>query len=133
MKEGDSLAILTKNITRDSIARYADASGDFNPIHLDESFAQTTPFKGTIAHGMLLLGFLSELMSDAFGNAWAESGKLRVRFREAARPGDKIVITGTVSAVQEKEDSTTTRCALECRNQIGTVLITAEGTARVKT
>ena len=132
MKKGDTLSILTKNITQDGIAKYAEASGDFNPIHLDESFAQTTPFKGTIAHGMLLLGFVSELMSDIFGNVWAESGKLRVRFREADRPGDTITVTGTISAVQENEGTITTRCALECRNQTGTVLITGEGSTMVE-
>ena len=133
MKEGDALSILTKNITQDNIAKYAEASGDFNPIHLDESFAQTTPFNGTIAHGMLLLGFLSELMSNTFGHDWAESGKLRVRFRGAAHPGDTITITGKVSVIQEKDGTKTTQCALECRNQIGTILITGEGNTKSTT
>ncbi len=57
------------------------ASGDFNPIHVDESFAAQTPFGGTIAHGMLILAYVSEMMTLAFGQSWLSGGKLSVKFK----------------------------------------------------
>lgn len=56
---GDSLPSVIKHITQREINLYAEASGDFNPIHIDESFAAQTPLGGTIAHGMLILAYVS--------------------------------------------------------------------------
>jgi 3-hydroxybutyryl-CoA dehydratase len=116
---------ITKQVTQQQIARYADAAGDHNPIHVDESFAKATPFGGTIAHGMLVLAFISEMMTSAFGEAWTSRGRLRVRFRAPARPGDTI----TVSAQPQVERDDTVTYAVECRSQQDEVLIS--GTAEV--
>lgn len=117
---------VVKTISQSQIDRYADASGDHNPIHVDEAFAKATPFEGTIAHGMLVLAGISEMMAAAFGPAWLSSGKLRIRFRAPARPDDTI----TVSAqAQTPRGEGTYRYAVECRNQDGEVLI--NGTAEV--
>ena len=119
-----AVAPVVKRLTQEQIARYAAASGDHNPIHVDEAFARGTPFGGTIAHGMLVLASISEMMAAAFGEAWLAGGKLRVRFRAPARPGDTI----TASArLQPSQDSSTLTYAVECRNQHGELLIS--GTA----
>ena len=89
---------------------YADASGDHNPIHIDEAFAKTTPMGGTIAHGMLVLSFISEMMTAAFGERWLASGSLDVRFRAPARPGDTVTARATA---QEPKDGRL-RYAVEC-------------------
>ncbi|HXF51049.1 MAG TPA: MaoC family dehydratase, partial [Dehalococcoidia bacterium] len=81
------VAPLSRTVTREAIAAYADAVGDHNPIHVDEAFARTTPFGGVIAHGMLALAYVSETMERAFGERWARSGRLKVRFKLPARPG----------------------------------------------
>ncbi len=117
---------LTKRLTQAQIDAYAEASGDFNPIHIDEVFAKTSPLGGTIAHGMLVLAFISEMMTAAFGRAWLESGKLDVRFRAPARPGDTI----TARATAQKQDGGTARYQVECQNQAGEVVIS--GTAQVR-
>ena len=117
---------LTRRLTQAQINAYAEASGDFNPIHIDEAFAKTTPLGGTIAHGMLVLAFISETMTAAFGGAWLESGTLEVRFRAPARPGDTI----TVRAAPQKQDGDTLRYQVECNNQAGEVVIS--GTAQVR-
>jgi len=49
-------------VTQQRIDAYADASGDHNPIHVDPEFARATPFGGTIAHGMLVLALIGEMM-----------------------------------------------------------------------
>ena len=54
---------VTRTLTQEMLNAYAEASGDFNPIHTDEAFAKTTPMGGTIAHGMLVLSFISEMMT----------------------------------------------------------------------
>ena len=122
------VAPVVKQISQAQIGRYADATGDHNPIHVDEAFARATPFGGTIAHGMLVLATISEMMAAAFGEAWLTGGRLRVRFRAPARPGDTL----TASArAQASRDGTTLTYAVECRNQSDELLIsgTAEAPA----
>lgn len=122
---GPAVAPVVRELTQDQIGRYADAVGDHNPIHVNETFARATPFGGTIAHGMLVLASISEMMAAAFGERWLAHGKLRVRFRAPARPGD------TVSTTAEARKSRDGRYVytVECRNQSGDVLI--GGTAEV--
>ena len=93
---GQRLPELVKEVSQASINRYAEATGDFNPIHVDEAFARKTPFKGTIAHGFYILGFLSELMTRQFGKAWVEGGSLDARFKRPVKPGDTIIVRVTL-------------------------------------
>ena len=114
------VAPLVKQISQAQIGRYADATGDHNPIHIDEAFARATPFGGTIAHGMLVLASISEMMAAAFGEAWLTGGRLRVRFRAPARPGDTITAR---AQAQSQRDGTTLTYGVECKNQAGELLI----------
>ena len=93
---GQTLPELVKKVSQASINRYAEATGDFNPIHVDEAFARETAFKGTIAHGFYILGFLSELMTRQFGRAWIEGGSLDARFKRPVKPGDTIIVKATL-------------------------------------
>ena len=119
---GSALPPLVKVVTQEMIDRYATASGDDNPLHTNPEFAAGTQFGGTIAHGMLVLAYLSEMMTDAFGLRWLSSGGLKVRFRVAACPGDTVTASGRVL----RKENSRTYCAVECRNQHGEVLISAE-------
>ena len=121
-----AVAPVVKRLSQEQLIRYADASGDHNPIHIDEAFARATPFGGTIAHGMLVLASISEMMAAAFGEAWLTGGKLRVRFRAPARPGDTITAGAEPQAAR---DNATLIYAVECRNQDDELLIS--GTAEV--
>ena len=114
-------------VTQGGIDAYAGASGDHNPIHVDPEFARATPFGGTIAHGMLVLALIGEMMRGAFGDAWSSSGKLKVRFKAPTRPGDTV----TASAVLSKESADIAEFAVQCASQSGEVLI--EGRASVRT
>lgn len=119
---GDDLLPLTRKITQEVIGRYAEASGDYNPLHTDPGFAATTQFGGTIAHGMLVLAHLSEMLTATFGDRWVAGGRMKARFRAPARPGDMVTAGGRVT---KKEDGVL-RCEVECRNQAGEVLVTAD-------
>lgn len=92
-----------RHVTQEQINAYAEASGDHNPLHVDPAFAAGTPLGGTIAHGMLVLAWLSALMTDAFGRDWAVGGALRIRFRAPARPGDELDLTATIRSTQPAE------------------------------
>ena len=122
---GDELPVITKELTQEQINRYADASGDRNPLHLDQEFAKGTQFGGTIAHGMLVLAFVSEMLTAAFGRDWLESGRLKIRFRAPARPGDVLTSSGRVTKV----DGARIVCEIACRN--GSSETVLDGTAEV--
>ena len=115
--KGKILQPVVRTITQEKINLYAEASGDYNPIHVDESFAAQTPLGGTIAHGMLILAYVSEMMMQAFGLTWASGGKLSVRFKMPARPGDKLNVSGKIDYIECKDGISFANCSLECCNQ----------------
>jgi 3-hydroxybutyryl-CoA dehydratase len=126
IQEGKALNSVVKHIAQENINLYAEASGDFNPIHIDESFAGRTPLGGTIAHGMLSLAYVSEMMTSAFGQNWLSEGKLRAKFKEPARPGDTLTIEGKINCIEQKDDVSYANCTFECRNQKGDMIVTGE-------
>ncbi len=132
LREGMKLPELKKSVTQQNINLYAQTSRDFNPIHIDENFARNTPLGGTIAHGMLILAYVSELMTAAFGQSWLASGKLNVRFRGPARPGDTIAVGGKIRRIQRTEGENLVTCDVLCQNQNGEPVITGETSVRVR-
>lgn len=119
---GTRLTPVVRELTQEKIVRYAEAGGDGNPLHTDPEFAAGTQFGGTIAHGLLVLAYLSEMMTAAFGQAWLSGGRLKVRFRAPARPGDTVSAVGRVLRAEDGR----TVCAVECRNQRGEALVSGE-------
>ncbi|MFM2385107.1 MAG: hypothetical protein RL166_981 [Actinomycetota bacterium] len=89
-------------LTRDSLVRYAGASGDFNPIHYRDDFAQSVGLDGVLAHGMLTMGVAVQVVADWIGDA----GKIvdyGVRFTKPvfvdAKAGAVVVVTGKVGNI----------------------------------
>ena len=132
LSEGMNLPDIKRVIAQANINLYAEASRDFNPIHIDEAFAKKTPLGGTIAHGMLILAYVSQMMSAAFGQSWLAGGKLSVRFKTPARPGDTITVSGRISRVEKSDGQTSIRCDVLCQNQNGESVITGETNLRVE-
>ena len=133
LREGMNLPELKKVVAQENINLYAEASRDFNPIHINEDFAKKTPLGGTIAHGMLILAYVSQMMGNAFGQSWLTGGQLTVRFKAPARPGDIITVKGIVSRIEKNKGQNSIRCAVLCRNQKGDTVITGETSVRVET
>ena len=129
-KEGANLPTVKKNISQDNINLYAKASDDFNPIHIDADYARKTPLGGTVAHGMLILACVSQMMTNAFGRNWLSSGRLNVRFRAPARPGDVITVSGTIRRMEKGDGFQMIDCDILCSNQNNEPVIT--GDAKVK-
>ena len=93
---GDSVKF-TKTISQDDIKRFAAASGDTNPIHLDDEFAADTRFNGRIAHGILVSGLISAALARLPGSVVYLSQDLE--FRAPVRIGDEV--TATVEIVED--------------------------------
>ncbi len=108
--------ILTRQVTREAIRLYAEASGDFNPIHVDEAFAAKTPFGGIIAHGMMTLAYVSEMMGKQFGEKWLSGGVMRIKFKGPARPGDTLTITAEKQDDEIISGKRYLKYTLVCRN-----------------
>ncbi|RJQ40013.1 MAG: acyl dehydratase [Dehalococcoidia bacterium] len=132
LKAGVSLPELKRKVTQADINLYARASGDYNPIHIDPEFAKKTPLGGTIAHGMLILGYVSEMLTGAFGMDWLESGKLDVRFKAPARPENTVTVSGKITAVGDGNGAKLVKIDIECHNQNNETVITGEASVMVK-
>lgn len=96
ISKGDVFTLPVKNVTQEMINHYADAAEDHNPLHVDPEFAKTTRYGGTIAHGMLSVAFIQELMIRTFGRDWLESGVIEVSFMAPVRPGEAITTEAKV-------------------------------------
>ena len=126
LKVGDT-ASLTRTLTYRDIELFAIVSGDVNPVHLDEAFAQSSRFHKIIAHGM----WGGALISAVLGTQLPGPGSIYVgqslRFRSPVGLGDTITVTVTVTEKNAQKN----RVALECQvtNQRGEVVIS--GTADV--
>ena len=80
--------------------RYAGASGDFNPIHIDEQFAQQVGLPGRILHWLWTMAQVARAHTEAAGSP-EKLRRLSVQFRGIGRLGEEIVITGTVEEVRD--------------------------------
>ncbi|VWX49941.1 MaoC family dehydratase [Novosphingobium sp. 9U] len=98
------------HVTQALISRYADVSGDWNPLHLDPEFAKTTKFGRTIAHGMMTLAFVSQMMRDWAGAAWENQGELAVTFVAPVFAEDEVVVRAEV----KESAAGMTLCKVEC-------------------
>ncbi len=128
LQAGDPLPTLEKSVTQEQIEAYARASGDFNPIHLDADFAGTTQYGRRIAHGMLILAFISEMMSTAFPHTWPAAGSLKVRFRAPVFPGEIVSTYGQIDAVKDSGSGPVAECSIGCRKPDGTDAVAGRAT-----
>ncbi|OGY24146.1 MAG: hypothetical protein A2172_01210 [Candidatus Woykebacteria bacterium RBG_13_40_15] len=119
----------TRQFDQETINRYADLVGDHNPIHVDEEFARSTPFGGTIAHGMLVLSLASNMLEKQFGDRWRASGKLKVRFKAPTKSGATVTAQASLKEGEQPADNKIATYRVECRNEQREVVIV--GTAQV--
>lgn len=128
----DVLPAIEKTVSLDQIRRYSHASGDFNPVHLDEEFAAQSSFGRIVAHGMMTLAFLSEMLTAHFGVNWLSTGSLEVRFKKPAYPGDTLRTWGRVTDHKEETGHTLVKCDVALRNSATDEdLITGTATLRL--
>lgn len=129
---GTKLAALAHTLTQERIDRYALASGDYNPIHIDPVFAASTPFGGTVAHGMLLLAYISVMLTRAFGTRWIETGGLKVKFRGPGSAGSTVSTRGQIERVEMGDGVQYAVCSVGLENAGGDTLMSGEARVDVK-
>jgi acyl dehydratase len=101
IQAGQTLPALVKQLSVEQIQRYAEASGDRNPIHLDESFARAAGLPGVIAHGMLTMAFANQMVTDWLGDR-SLLKRFQGRFSGMVLPGDELTCSGTVASKDEE-------------------------------
>ncbi len=126
---GDSQEqVVVENLTRTQIVQYAGASGDFNPIHHDETFAtKAAGYPSVFAHGMLTMGLTGRLLTD-----WLGDGVLReygVRFVKQVWPGDTLTARGTVKSIESEGDEGIVQIEIETTDQKGEAVVKGSAVA----
>jgi acyl dehydratase len=127
-KPGDTASI-SKTITDDDIQKFADASGDHNPLHLDDEFANSTRFGRRIAHGMLSASLISAVIANQLPGPGSIYLGQKLKFVAPVFPGDTI--TTRVTVISLRDDKPVMKLETVCTNQHGEVVITGEATVLV--
>ncbi len=127
--EGTEIVPLQKGpILYEQLVKYACASKDHNPIHLDNEAAKAAGLKdGVIAHGMLSMGFLGQMMTDWIGEG--ELKKLTVSFRGMVNLGDTLTCQGKVIKKYETDEDSLIECEIFILNQRGEKLTSGSAVA----
>ena len=120
IKVGDS-AEFTKTLSEADIYLFAGVTGDMNPFHVDEEYARKTFFKGRIAHGMLLAGFISTVVGCKLPGPGAIYVKQELKFLSPGRIGDTITAKATVTEVVTEKNRVILQTT--CTNQNGEIVV----------
>ncbi len=120
MKIGDSAQIV-KTITEGDIELFARATGDFNPVHLDATYAEKTMFKGRIAHGLLSVGFFSTILGNILPGHGTIYLSQEVKFLAPVRIGDTI--TAKVDVLELIPERNRAKFRTICTNQDGKLVV----------
>ena len=119
---GDEIPKLVKEpMAHLRLVRYAGASGDFNPLHTDPKIGEMIGTGGIIAHGMLIMGFVGQLLSDYVGPLALR--KFGVRFKGMTRLDDVITCTGTVTEKYEVDGEARIAGKVQAVDQNGDVKV----------
>lgn len=123
VQEGEAIPeVRVEKLTRTDFVRYAGASGDFNPIHHDQTFAEASGNPTVFAMGMLNAGILSRVVTAFVGRPAVR--RFRVRFATRAWPGDDVICSGKVTRTFEEGGEARIEGDVVAVNQKGETLIT---------
>ena len=119
-------ASYTRTVTEADVQKFGEVSGDFNPLHFDETYAKATIFRGRIAHGVLSLSFISTVLGTQLPGAGAIFIGATVRFKSPVRIGDTVTATCTVKEINRPRNRVTFGCnctvgnniVVECETQV---------------
>ncbi|MEQ1763474.1 MAG: MaoC family dehydratase [Pyrinomonadaceae bacterium] len=128
LKIGDSFK-KERIVTDDLVRAFAEVSGDYNPIHLDEKFARTTRFGRRIAHGMLSGAFISAVLGYELTEKKIVYLSQTLKFTAPVFIGDTVTTTATVTAIREEKNIVTMDTV--CTNQNGESLVKGESVVMV--
>jgi 3-hydroxybutyryl-CoA dehydratase len=127
-KVGDS-AETTRTIEQADVDEFADVTGDRNPVHLDETFAQQTRFGRRIAHGMLTASLISSVLANQLPGEGSVYLGQTLQFVAPVFPGDEV--TARVTVTEVRENRPIIKLETICVNQRGDTVIRGEATVLV--
>jgi 3-hydroxybutyryl-CoA dehydratase len=128
LKVGDEFS-KSREVTDELVRRFADVSGDYNPIHLDEEFAKTTRFGRRIAHGMLSGAFISAVLGYEFKERRIVYLSQTMKFTAPVYIGDTVTATATVKNI--RTDKNIVSLETVCRNQNGEPVVSGEAAVMI--
>ena len=127
---GDAIPKLTtSSLSHLQLVRYAGASGDFNPLHTDPKIGEMIGTGGIIAHGMLIMGFVGQMLSDYVGPTALR--KFGVRFKGMTHLDDVITCTGTITEKYEVDGETRIAGKVQAADQNGDLKVSGTFVAAV--
>ncbi len=129
LKIGDTFST-DRLVTDELVRKFAEVSGDYNPIHLDEDFARTTRFGKRIAHGMLSGAFISAVLGNEFKERNIVYLSQTMKFTAPVFLGDTVTATATVSNIREDRGIVTLETM--CTNQNGETRVKGEAAVMVR-
>ncbi len=122
--------VVVDNLTRTQIVQYAGASGDYNPLHTDETYSkEIAGYPTAFAHGMLSMGLTGKMLTNWLGDG--RLSKFGVRFSRQVWPGDTLTARATVDAVREEGGQHFVDLTLVTLNQKGEEVVQGSASARV--
>jgi peroxisomal enoyl-CoA hydratase 2 len=122
--------LVLENLSRTHFVRYAGASGDFNPMHHDDTIATQVGNPSVFGHGMLTAGLMARVVKDWLGPEAIR--KLNVRFAKQVWPGETLTFAARVTGLSETSDGGLVELELSTRNQDGEEKLTGTATAAVE-
>jgi 3-hydroxybutyryl-CoA dehydratase len=120
LKVGDS-AQISKTITETDINDFARVTGDFNPVHLDQAYAEKTMFKGRIAHGLFSVGLLSTVLGNILPGHGTIYLSQEAKFLAPVRIGDTIM--AKVEVIELNLEKNRAKLRTTCMNQDGKIVV----------
>ncbi len=123
IKVGDS-ASLTKSFSDEDVRKFAEISGDKNPVHLDDEYAAQTQFKKRLVHGMLAASLISAILGTELPGEGSIYLGQSIKFRAPVYIGDTV--TATVTVIKVREDKPIITLETVCKNQDDVVVIEGE-------
>jgi peroxisomal enoyl-CoA hydratase 2 len=121
--------VVLENISRTHFVRYAGASGDFNPMHHDDTIATSVGNPSVFGHGMLTAGLMGRVLTDWFGATALR--RYQVRFSKQVWPGETLTCTATVTAIDDRGDEGIVEVDCQVANEDGEVKLTGTAKAAV--
>lgn len=122
-------AEIERRVDDELIEKFAEVSGDYNPLHMDEAFAAKTPFRGRIAHGALVASFVSCVLGNELPGPGAIFQSMKIRFQHPVRPGETVFTRATVAEIDVRSRQVKMVC--ECRVN-GEIVMTADAEVMVR-
>ena len=119
-------------VTQETINRYGELNGDNDIVHYDSAFARAKGFRAPIAHGMMVLGYLSETLREVWGMDWLTTGAVDIRWVGPVYPDDRVTPGGQVlECIEEPDGGLRITAEVWCDDQDGRRVLVGSASVRL--